>query len=238
MVKSRNALRPRRTRPAKAAKRGRATKPARTPPPPDSDTEQRILDAAHTVFVRRGTAGARMQEIADEAEVNKALLHYYFRNKDRLAHAVFLRVAAAVFGRLAHVLTSNTELEDKVRGIIAIYLDQFSKAPYAPAYVISEVNQHPQRAGQFLEMLSRSGASPVEVLGLLQRQINARVRDKTMRQISADQFFTNLVSLCVFPFAAKPLLCAVLRMDDAGFNAFIEQRKEALPRFYLDALRP
>jgi len=51
----------------------------------DGDTEQRILDAAHTVFLRRGTAGARMQEIAKEAAVNSALLHYYFRSKERLA---------------------------------------------------------------------------------------------------------------------------------------------------------
>jgi hypothetical protein len=41
----------------------------------NGDTEQRILDAAHAVFVRRGTAGARMQEIAAEAGVNQALLH-------------------------------------------------------------------------------------------------------------------------------------------------------------------
>ena len=207
--------------------------------PTDADAEQRILDAAHTVFMRRGTAGARMQDIADEAGVNKALLHYYFRNKDRLALAVFQRVAGAVFGRIAQVLASDAELEDKVRGIIAIYLDQFTKTPYAPAYVISEVNLHPERASQFLEMISRTtGASPVQVLGLLQRQIDARVCAKTMREIAADQFFTNLVSLCVFPFAAKPLLCAVLQIDDAGFREYIERRKVALPRFYLDAMRP
>jgi TetR/AcrR family transcriptional regulator len=205
----------------------------------DADTEARILDAAHAVFVRRGTAGARMQEIADEARVNKALLHYYFRSKDRLAHAVFQRVAASVFGRLALLLTSDAELEDKVRGIIGIYLDQFARTPYAPAYLIGEVNQHPERAGQFLEMISRgAGASPVAALGHLQRQIDARVKAGTMRTIAADQFFTNLVSLCVFPFAAKPLLCAVLRLDEAGFAAYIERRKTALPQFYLDALRP
>src|ERR1700756_1616980 len=50
----------------------------------DSDTEARILDAAHRVFVKRGTAGARTQEIAKEAGVNSALLHYYFRTKERL----------------------------------------------------------------------------------------------------------------------------------------------------------
>src|SRR5205809_116474 len=60
-----------------------------TPEPVADDTESRILDAAHAVFLRSGTAGARMQEIADEAGVNKALLHYYFRNKERLAGAVF-----------------------------------------------------------------------------------------------------------------------------------------------------
>ena len=52
----------------------------------DGDTEQRILEAARVVFVRRGTAGARMQEIAAEAGVNQALLHYYFRSKERLAY--------------------------------------------------------------------------------------------------------------------------------------------------------
>ncbi|MGH7679684.1 MAG: TetR/AcrR family transcriptional regulator [Gemmatimonadaceae bacterium] len=205
----------------------------------DRTTEQRILDAAHAVFIRRGTAGARMQEIADEAGVNKALLHYYFRNKDRLSLAVFQRVAAAVFGRVAQVLTSDAELEDKVRGIIAIYIDQFVKTPYAPAYVISEVNLHPERAGQFLEMISKtSGASPIDLVAMLQRQIDARVRAGTIRPIDADQFFTNLVSLCVFPFAAKPLLSAVLRLDEGGFQDYIDRRKTALPQFYLDALRP
>ena len=70
----------------------------------DRDTEQRILDAAHTVFVRHGTAGARMQEIAEEAGVNKALLHYYFRNKARLGEAIFRRVAQGLFARVGAIL--------------------------------------------------------------------------------------------------------------------------------------
>src|SRR6476661_8865146 len=94
------------------------------PPATDDAAEQRILDAAHKVFIRRGTAGARMQEIADEAGVNKALLHYYFRNKGRLADAVFQRVAVGIFSRLGEAAGSDAELEDKVRHIIGIYLDQ------------------------------------------------------------------------------------------------------------------
>src|SRR5262245_15403101 len=89
----------------------------------DRDTEQRILDAAHAVFVRRGTAGARMQEIAEEAGVNKALLHYYFRNKARLGEAIFRRVASGLFARVGAILGGAATLDEKVRQVVALYLD-------------------------------------------------------------------------------------------------------------------
>jgi TetR/AcrR family transcriptional regulator len=208
--------------------------------PKDENTETRILNAAHAVFVRRGTAGARMQDIANEAGVNKALLHYYFRSKSRLSEAVFQRVASGVFGRLREIAGSNAELEDKVRGIIAVYLEQLPRTPYVPAYVLSEINQHPERVKQFFETIGplREGGLAQYILKPLQAQIDVRVRDGTMRKITARQFLTNLVSLCIFPFAARPLLCAVLGLDDRGFQEFIEERKVALPRFFLDALRP
>lgn len=206
----------------------------------DVDAEQRILAAAHAVFVRRGTAGARMQEIADEAGVNKALLHYYFRSKSRLADAVFQRVARGIFGRLSEVGTSGAPIEEKVRAIIGIYLEQLSKMPFLPGYVIGEINQHPERASQLVLTLtdSSTGKGPAEFVAALQQQIDAGVRAGTMRAISAPQFLANLISVCVFPFAAKPMLCAVLRLDDRGFRDFIEERKTALPQFFLDALRP
>ncbi len=206
----------------------------------DADAEQRILDAAHKVFVRRGTAGARMQEIADEAGVNKALLHYYFRNKSRLADGVFQRVAGGIFARVIEVARSGADLEEIVRSIIAIYLDQLSRTPYAPAYLIAELNQHPERGRQLVQTLSqlREGVSPDVALRALQAQLDTRVRAGTIRPISAQQFLTNLVSLCIFPFAARPMLCAVMGMDDGGFREFIEERKRTLPDFFLGALRP
>src|SRR6185436_16021584 len=93
----------------------------RRPAAPDGTTEQRILDAAHAVFIRRGTAGARMQEIAEEAGVNKALLHYYFRSKERLAEAVFRRVALQLFPPLIGVLSSpDLSIEEKVARVIEL----------------------------------------------------------------------------------------------------------------------
>jgi TetR/AcrR family transcriptional regulator len=210
------------------------------PPERDTDTEARILDAAHAVFVRRGTAGARMQEIADEAGVNKALLHYYFRSKGRLAAAVFQRVARGLFLRVSEVLGSDAEIEDKVRRVVRLYLEQLSKTPYAPGYVISELNQHPDRAAQFVDAVRhiRAESLNADVLDTLGKQIRERVRAGAMRSISTPQFVANLASLCIFPFAARPMLCAILDLDDRGFHRFIDERKTALPQFFLNALRP
>src|SRR5437867_7095142 len=90
----------------------------------DGDTEQRILDAAHEVFVRRGSAGARMQEIAAEAGVNQALLHYYFRTKECLAKAAFERAAMQLMPAVIRTIASDGELEDNVTRIVDLYLDQ------------------------------------------------------------------------------------------------------------------
>src|SRR3954454_19195781 len=89
----------------------------------DGDTEQRILEAAHAVFVRRGTAGARMQEIAAEAGANQALLHYYFRTKDRLAQAAFERAASQLLPAVIAVLASDLALDAKVTRVVEIELD-------------------------------------------------------------------------------------------------------------------
>ena len=206
----------------------------------DGDTEQRILDAAHAVFVRRGTAGARMQEIAAEAGVNQALLHYYFRNKEQLAQAAFQRAASGFMPAVVQVIASDGELDAKVRRIVALELDHLSRAPYLPGYLIGEVTHHPERAAQLIAAVT--GLAPAElgprVLGALRRQIAARVKQGTMQPISPEQFIVNLVALCVFPFAERPMLQAMLGLDDPQFDRFITRRRQELPVFFMGALRP
>src|SRR3954453_10563638 len=108
----------------------RAGKPRATITRRDGDTEQRILDAAHSIFVRRGTAGARMQEIAAEAGVNQALLHYYFRNKEQLAQAAFERAGKGFMPAVVQVIGSTGDLEDKVKRIAQLEIEHLKRAPY------------------------------------------------------------------------------------------------------------
>lgn len=181
-----------------------------------------------------------MQEIAAEAGVNQALLHYYFRSKERLSAAVFEQFASRLFPALIQTLGSDASLDEKIDRFVALYLENLTRNPFLPGYLISELHHHPERVQQLLT--SVAGAAPGQVfpplfekLGL---QIAARVNAGTMRPISAQQFAINLISLCIFPFAARPMLSIVFGMDDAAFARFIAKRKVELPGFFRNALRP
>jgi TetR/AcrR family transcriptional regulator len=203
----------------------------------DEGTEQRILDAADEVFVRRGTDGARMQEIAEGAGVNKALLHYYYRTKDRLAEAVFLRIAGKFLPAVLQTMASDLSLEVKVREVVEAYLDQFSRRPYLPGYLISEITHHPDRLPRLFGALAGKQVKE-RVLAKLGQQIEERVRAGTLAPIAPEQFLVNVIALCVFPFAARPMLMVVLGLDAKAFQSFIDERRTMLPEFVARALRP
>ncbi len=206
----------------------------------DLDTEDRILEAARSVFLRRGTTGARMREIAEEAGVNQALLHYYFRTKEALAEAVFRKVARQLLPPIVAELRSDHPLEEKVRRVVDLELDHLSRNPNLPAYLISELSHHPDRAPQLWEEIVGEPAEHAgsQVLEKLRQQLDDAARKGEARPMEPEQFLVNLISLCIFPFAARPMLEAVLGLGPGDFEAFIEQRRRSLPDFFLGALTP
>jgi hypothetical protein len=121
-----------------------------------------------------------------------------------------------------------------------VELQQLSRAPFLPAYVLSELAHHPERAPQLVAAVT--GEVPIEVgarvRAALGAQIDAAARAGRMHRIAPEQFVVNLLALCVFPFAARPMLMAVLGMNQAGFEQFIETRRKELAPFFLRALRP
>lgn len=207
----------------------------------DGETETRILNAAKAVFIRHGTSGARMQDIAEEAGVNQALLHYYFRSKEKLSEAVFRDTAGRMFPALIQIVGSDRSLDEKIDLIVETYLTQMTRTPFIPGYVISELHHHPERIRQLLGQLTNSGdigALTRPAFDRLEKQLAAEARAGRIRRINAPQFFVNLVSLCIFPFAAQPMLRAAFGFDADDFAKFIEQRRKDLPVYIRSAIKP
>lgn len=202
-------------------------------------TRERILDAATSVFMEQGSAGARMQEIADTAGVNKALLHYYFRDKATLSRAVFRRAMSGIIQPVMGVLASEMPLPEKMRTTVDLYVGGLSEIPEVAGYVQAEIHFNPDLLSDFVrEVLGHApGDLRTLVLARLSDQIDAAVAAGEMRPMPAEQLVVNLLGLCVFPFAMRPLITLILGGDEA-FSGFIADRRRLLPEFLLQAIRP
>ena len=177
-----------------------------------SSTRDRILSVAAEVFQQKGLAGARMQEIADKAGINKAMLHYYFKTKDDLFSQVFEQSLALFVHKIQQILASELSLPEKVAQYVDHTLDSLSANPTIPPFVMHEINRDPQRITAVF-----AGDNRIDL---------SRFNGHFGSILQANQFFTDMVSLCVYPFVARPMLEKLLGMTDEGYKQFLQQRKK------------
>ena len=193
-------------------------------------TEQRIVDAARSVFVERGFAAARMKEIAGKAGLNQALLHYYFKNKDLLFERVFQDAVRTFFPLIISILESDKGIEEKMTDLVHTYVDFLKANPHVPGFLIHEVTQNPNRLTKFL----RTEALPVPVK--LIRQYQDGVAAGKYIPIDPIQLIVSVIAMCVFPFVARPMIQTVFGLDNGAFESFIENRKDQVTHFIINGM--
>lgn len=187
------------------------------------ETEEKILEAAQNVFHRRGLEGARMQEIADEAGINKSMLHYYYRNKDNLFMKVFQNGVKKIFPQIMMILSKDISLKEKTWEIVEFYHNTFKTNPHLPAFAIHEMNQNPER---FREFVTGSG---MKIPQQFQDQVKQEVRDGNIIPISSEQFLMNIISMTLMPMIAKNMVMVIHGFSEEDFEAFLDEREEMIP---------
>lgn len=197
----------------------------------EETTEQQILDAAKNVFQHKGMDGARMQEIADVAGINKAMLHYYYRSKQLLFEAVFKNVFSLLAPQLNTILNDDSPIEEKIRSFTSNYTAFMTKHPYLPNFIISELN----RNHNFIEKIKEVPGFPS--LDKFKVKVAEEVHLGTIIPIDAEQLFVNILALNIFPFLAKPLVKAFSKMDETTYANFIEARKTAVADFIINSIK-
>lgn len=198
---------------------------------PDS-AEQRIFDAAHQVFVQKGLDGAKMQEIADHAGINKALLHYYYRTKEKLYETVARAVINRAFPTLLSFVESDEPLRAKISRFIDFYIDLISRNPFVPLFIIGEMNRHPDR---FFENILPKELPKPEVFF---KQVEEEIAAGNIRPIKPQHLLVNVIAMCVFPFVARPMLRMVMGMNPSELSQFLSERKEEVKQFVFAAIAP
>lgn len=194
-------------------------------------TEELILEAAKDIFQEKGMSGARMQEIADKAGTNKAMLHYYYRSKQLLFEAVFKNAFLLLAPQLNAILNDDSTIEEKIKNFTHDYISFISKHPYIPNFVIQELNRNPN----FLEKMQETAAFPS--LDKFNEQVKKEVEAGVLIPIDGKQLFIHIVSLTIFPFVAKPLINGFLKLSEPEFKKMMEQRKTEVSEFIIGSIK-
>ena len=197
----------------------------------DLTTEQKILEAAKKVFLAKGLDGARMQDIADEAGINKALLHYYFRSKDKLFEQIFAEVAGHFLPKILAIFESEETVFKKIETFCIEYMNQINETPYVPIFILNEINRHPE---EFLKKVFGNKMPPVDKI---LKQLEKEKKQGIIKKVDPLQLLLNMLSLCVFPFVARPVIQLIDGMDRTRFNTMIEQRKKEVPKLIIDSIK-
>ncbi|MBW6458959.1 MAG: TetR/AcrR family transcriptional regulator [Bacteroidales bacterium] len=197
-----------------------------------NETELQILEAARKVFLQYGFDGATTQMIATESGINKALLHYYFRSKDRLFEAVFMEAFTRMIPNLLKIFTAEIDFFEKIRAFVGAYIDALLQYPQIPLFVLHELKRNPDR---IVQLIKSSGIRPEFILEMFRGEVGKG----NIAPIDPYHLLVNMLSLCIFPFAAKPMIQGfIFHNDEAAFQEFLVSRKEQVAEFIIKAIKP
>ncbi len=192
----------------------------------DSSTEDKIKNAARTVFHKKGFAAARTRDIAEEAGINLALLNYYFRSKEKLFNIVMLETIQNFYASITVVFNdSNSSMEEKVEKFASDYIDLLFHEPEIPLFIMSEIRNNPE------VLMKKINIKDTIFNSVFMQQFNEGVQSGKIRDLNFLHFMMNFMGLIIFPFIAKPLLKEISGVNEDQFNHLIQERKSLIPQW-------
>lgn len=197
----------------------------------EKNTEEKIIVAAEKVFIEKGLAGARMQEIANEAGINKALLHYYYRSKEKLFEMVFKVAFKALAPNLLKAFDGPEDFFTKIEHFVFSYLTIIEKNPHIPGFIINELSSNPDRLETMVTLMELD-------FDPIYNAIEEEIEKKTIKPIEPSELVLNVLALCVFPIIAKPMVKGILfKGSEDDYKAMLEKRKTEVARFVISAIK-
>lgn len=200
-----------------------------------TETEERILEAALQVFSMKGKDGARMQEIADLAGINKALLHYYFRSKDGLYDRVFEYVITKLVRSFGQELREAQDFFEMLRIFIDSYIDFVRDNLAVMRLMVAEHLAGGERVRERIRAMMESPGSPPRLF--LERVTQAASRGE-IRPADPHQTLITILSCCVFFFLILPTVETFVPAAREDRDVFIENRKDHVFDVLAAFLRP
>jgi len=181
-----------------------------------------ILSAAINEFSEHGIAGARTDAIAGAARVNKALLYYYFKDKEAMYEAVLDQVFSGLRDTVVPMLEGDLPPRQKLLNYLGAYFDYIAANPCFPRVVQGEwIRTGTDRVGQ-MKRVAKSYFKPIyQKLGEVLRE---GIAAGEFRPIDPRQFIPSMVAIIIFYFSAAPVIKTLMKVDPLAPEQIAERR--------------
>jgi TetR/AcrR family transcriptional regulator len=176
-----------------------------------------ILQAAAREFAEYGIAGARTDAIAREARVNKALLYYYFKDKETLYGAVLDDAFAGLKNTVFHVLDSALPSREKMLAYAGAYFDFVASNQMYPRLMQREMMRAREGQSQHIDKIIKNYFRPI--FGKVGELMQKGIADGEFRPVSPAHFVPSMVAMIVFYFSSAPMMQKIV-----GFNPLTPER--------------
>jgi TetR/AcrR family transcriptional regulator len=185
-------------------------------------TEELIKRTAKKVFFQKGFLDATTQEIADEAGVNRALIHYYFRSREQLLDTIIEESVREKKEKVRAILTSDFSFREKIGKYIDMMIDRGIEYPFMENFLINEMARKPDN----LKVLC--SIDKIKSSDLIKKDLEAEIARGKIVPITPQHFMINLSSMCAYPIIAKPIFQMVHGMSDSDYKKFLLDRKKII----------
>lgn len=193
----------------------------------DNSAEEKILEAAKEVFMKYGLYGARMQDIADTAGINKALLHYYFRTKEKLFDKVFEGALHKYFEQMDVFGDTSLPVKERIYKYIDNITAFLSEYPQMTMFIIKEISINPEMFKEKVGAMKKGKS--IRMIETLEEAIAAG----KIKKIDTGMFMINLHSICTYPFIGTPLFKRAFKASGKDYEKdfTVEKLKQSAKRF-------
>ena len=188
----------------------------------EAHTEALIKQTAKKVFFQKGLVKATTQVIADEAGVNRALIHYYFRSRDQLFETVLYEAINETRGKIEDVFSSNEPFKTKISKYLDVFIDRNTEYPYIQNFITTNIMHHPEKNKEFLTHKRNHLKKHIE------QPLKEEIKKGNILPIEPEHFIVNLMSMCSYPFVAKPFIQTIFAYDDKAYKKFLKERKTVI----------
>ncbi len=185
-------------------------------------TELLIKETAKRVFFQKGILNATTQQIADEAGVNRALIHYYFRSRNQLFKTVLEDAVNETRDKIDSIFNSDESFKSKISKYLDVFIDRNAEFPYIQNFIITEIMQDPEKMKEYFSRKRN------HLMKHIVPPLKKEIEKGTMQAVDPEHFIVNMMSMCSYPLVAKPFIQNMFSYDDKAYKKFLKERKQVI----------